>query len=537
MKSKNKHKNIHLQFILLLLSSLPLTLFMTYISIPLISTPLDTETETTKDMSTLISEITPPSYSLNDIEVDTDLKKFPSDYDTLIDNLGISLTQHQKTALLLFGQTVTESKHSDITQAYMELLEKNIPILIPQEYINEYLNNEISKYETTLTQKFVQLTEEINVEKDTFDNPYDEYIFKQFTNNLTLTSSTETLDNSFKVSDFLIDIDSESINRGYYKARILSALSVKTDKLVNNLNSLVIYSENKNDINTLNRLKIFLKDVIQNPKLNKQGATYWSMSVISGKTYIHPMYISEEFYINDNNFEEMYDIPPLVQSRNSVRVPILMYHHIDKMPNSNSPFVTGLYVTPEIFEEQLAYLVKKNYKSLTSQELYNLLVSGKNPSQKSVMITFDDSTKGQYTNAYPLLKKYGLVGIYYVITQRTSITYNQLREMVNNGMIIDSHSATHPDLAKESSSSRLYSEIVGSRYTLKSVTNQPVISIAYPGCVADSQAYSYVSQAGYLIGGSCGRSIDHYLSKRYSLSRVHVFNSLDNLKNILSGKY
>ena len=223
-----------------------------------------------------------------------------------------------------------------------------------------------------------------------------------------------------------------------------------------------------------------------------------------------------------------------------------------KMKNSMLDFGDLILLTIKLFrekpnvlkryQEKFKYILVDEFQdtnysqSITPQELYNLLKSGKNPSQKSVMITFDDSTKGQYINAYPLLKKYGFTAVYFVPSKKSSITYAQLREMGKNGMIIGSHSATHIDLVKEDDEQRLYSEIVESRYSLQSGTGQDVIFISYPGCVADSQVYPYVIQAGYLLGGSCGKSIDHYFSNRLSLSRVHVFNSLDNLKDILSGK-
>ena len=104
-----------------------------------------------------------------------------------------------------------------------------------------------------------------------------------------------------------------------------------------------------------------------------------------------------------------------------------------------------------------------------------------------------------------------------------------------NGMIFGSHTSTHIDLAKENNSEKLYSEIVGSRYFLKNTLNQDISSIAYPGCVIDSEGYPYVRQAGYLVGVSCGRSIDHTLNKRLTLSRVHVFSSLQSFIHILSG--
>ncbi len=536
-KTVDKKNNL-IALILLFLITLPPLFLIIYIYSQ--STTSNSSVNSKKIVKEKITDIKKPTYDLNTFEIDTDLSKFPSDYDSLIKSLGISLTQHQKTTLLLYGETVSKAKNTNITDAYKELIEKEIPILIPQEYLNGYINMKIGEYKKMLTEKASQLEKDLTVEKTTFRNTYDEYIYKQASIEIPLQEQpvTQQSETSSTVSNFLIDINSENINDAYYKLRVLNFLSkdINTQELVTLLNSLVIYSRDPNDLNTKNQLKTELKNIVSNSNLNRLGGIYWKITVVDGKSYLYPMYISEEFVVNDNNFNETYDVAPLKQSSKSVRIPILMYHHIDAMPNSTSRFVTGLYVTPETFEEQLAYLVKKNYKSITSQELYNLLKKGENPTQKSVMITFDDSTKGQYTNGYPLLKKYGLVGVFYVVSNKTSITYNQLREMAKNGMIIDSHSSTHIDLAKENNQEKLSSEIVGSRYTLQSATGQDVVSIAYPGCVADSDAYSYVAQAGYLIGGSCGRSIDHYYRGRLSLSRVHVFSSLDSLKNILSGK-
>ncbi|MDD3661729.1 MAG: hypothetical protein PHG63_01560 [Candidatus Dojkabacteria bacterium] len=60
-----------------------------------------------------------------------------------------------------------------------------------------------------------------------------------------------------------------------------------------------------------------------------------------------------------------------------------------------------------------------------------------------------------------------------------------------------------------------------------------VCSIAYPGCVADGETFSAVSAAGYSLGFSCGRSIDHYGNSRLSLSRIHVDNELECFKRML----
>jgi len=532
-----ERKNNKVVFPLLLVLALPLTFFLlNYSSATLSSLVIETP-NTQKPLS--INDIQEPNYSFDSLVIDTDLAKFPSDYDKLLNRLKISLTQHQKTTLLLYGETMVRSNHTNITDAYKELIEKDIPILVPQEYINVYLNGQFQSYKSTLGSIPKEIEEDISVKKGSFSNPYQEYVYTQLTKQVSnITNNEQTSLEEYPAShDFRLNIDSQSINYAYYIKRVLNVLqqNINVQNITDLLNNIVIYSENP-DINTLNQLYTQLKSILFNKDLDKDSQVFWKISVINDKSYIFPMYISQEYVVNDNNFDDPYDVEPLVQAKNSVRVPILMYHRIEPLPMGASTFTTGLFVSPEIFEQQLAYMVKENYKALTSQEFYNILVSGKNPTQKSVMISFDDATKGQYTNGYPLLKKYGLVGVFYVPSAKTSITYAQLKEMAQNGMIIESHSSTHIDLAKETNASRLYSEIVGSRYALQGATGQDVITISYPGCVADKETYTYVSQAGYLLGGSCGRGIDHYYSKRLSLQRVHVFDSLDNLMGILSGK-
>jgi peptidoglycan/xylan/chitin deacetylase (PgdA/CDA1 family) len=151
------------------------------------------------------------------------------------------------------------------------------------------------------------------------------------------------------------------------------------------------------------------------------------------------------------------------------------------------------------------------------------------------MLAFDDVTEGQYTNAFPILRKYRQKGVFYVTSSRSSISAAQLSEMAHAEMVIGSHGATHVDLAKTDDVSVLGTEISGSKSALQSMTGIPVTSIAYPGCVADSEAIGVVGGSGYLTGFSCGRSVDHYFGSRLMLSRVHVFNDMDSFTKMLSG--
>ena len=170
------------------------------------------------------------------------------------------------------------------------------------------------------------------------------------------------------------------------------------------------------------------------------------------------------------------------------------------------------------------------------EEYATLLKTGKNPSQKTVVLTFDDGSSSQYINAYPILKKYGLMGVFYIISQRSGINQAQTKEMSDNGMEIGSHSSRHPDLTKVTDPNELASEIISSRYALQSATGKTVSSFCYPGCGYNSTVLSYVGSAGYTTATSCGSKVDNYPAHAYTLSRVHAFGDMQSFKNLLSGQ-
>ena len=242
-------------------------------------------------------------------------------------------------------------------------------------------------------------------------------------------------------------------------------------------------------------------------------------------------------YKESTLLRDEYDITPTQQASGSVRIPVLMYHQIADIPAGSSSFVAGLYTSADEFERQVSYLAKKNYATVSSQEFLDILQSGKNPSHKSIMLTFDDGTISHYTNAYRILKKYKMKGTFFIVSHRTQISHNQLKEMADNGMDLQSHTQTHPDLVKLTDLSKMHSEIGGSKIELEARTGKSVIAIAYPGCVAGSNTYNIVASSGYKLGFSCGKSIDHRYSKNLSLSRLHNPRNIDDLKKILSGIY
>lgn len=233
------------------------------------------------------------------------------------------------------------------------------------------------------------------------------------------------------------------------------------------------------------------------------------------------------------NFDKDYDVTPAPQASGTVRIPVLTYHHLAPVPNKAG--VRDYYVSPEVFEEQLKYLDEKNYKVLTPKEFYDLLMTGKNPIQKSVMLTFDDGNYDNYQYAFPLLKKYGFTAVFYVPSDRSGISRAKLREMTDAGMVIDPHGRTHMLLGKVDDADSLYSEITVSKRNIEYMTGKTAVSFCYPGCEYNGAVIGTLRSSNYLLAFTCGRSIDHRPGNRFVLNRMHVYDDMNHFKSILSG--
>lgn len=92
----------------------------------------------------------------------------------------------------------------------------------------------------------------------------------------------------------------------------------------------------------------------------------------------------------------------------SENIPVLMYHHV-------GPTGGSLTVSAEHFEQQIRGLAEKGYRSLGAAELEGFF-RGQAVAPKSVVLTFDDGYLDNWVYAHPVLEKYGMTGIMFIIT-------------------------------------------------------------------------------------------------------------------------
>ncbi|WP_345797681.1 polysaccharide deacetylase family protein [Castellaniella sp. MT123] len=89
-------------------------------------------------------------------------------------------------------------------------------------------------------------------------------------------------------------------------------------------------------------------------------------------------------------------------------VPVLMYHHV-------RPGGGMIAATPEHFEDQLRWLARHGYRTLSTDEFTCHLRQGGAP-RRSVLITFDDGYLDNWVYAAPLLRRYGMRATIFVVT-------------------------------------------------------------------------------------------------------------------------
>ena len=182
-------------------------------------------------------------------------------------------------------------------------------------------------------------------------------------------------------------------------------------------------------------------------------------------------------------------------------VPILTYHYVDTSPPVDGPNAAALTVRTADFEAEMALLEHGGYHTVTFDQLWRAMAGGTSLPAKPVLLTFDDGGRDNYTVAFPILKRHGLVATFFVVTNAVdtnpqSMTWGQLREMRDAGMGIGSHTKGHPDLLTVSPD-RLWDELAGSRSVIEAQLGTAPDVLAYPSGRFSARIAELAKKAGY----------------------------------------
>lgn len=264
--------------------------------------------------------------------------------------------------------------------------------------------------------------------------------------------------------------------------------------------------------------------------------------------------VIEEFSLESivENIEKIYQ-REIVKKRR-YEMPVIMYHRVIK--DETEKGVHGTYVTVEQFEEQMKYLKKKGYETVTFKDLLNNRYKQRfDKDKKWIMLTFDDGYKDNYENAFPILKKYQFKGIIYILDgieynkwdvensenpekRFTLMNRDELLEMQNYGIEFGGHTCTHPRLT-ELSLEETKIEVINSKFNIEKTIGRELLSFAYPYGSLNEEIKKIPKEIGYRFAVATDSGSIVFSDDLFEIRRIGIFptNNLFNFKRKVSGKY
>ncbi|MEJ6466104.1 polysaccharide deacetylase family protein [Fusobacterium ulcerans] len=232
-------------------------------------------------------------------------------------------------------------------------------------------------------------------------------------------------------------------------------------------------------------------------------------------------------------------------------IPILMYHRL--IDNKENIGVHTIYYDVNKFEKQLIYLEKNGYKTITFKELKNMTEEQKKK-EKYIILTFDDGYKDNYELLFPLLKKYKMKAVIYMISHLKDnkwdvdetgekrfelMNLDQILEMHKSGLIeFGGHTMHHVKL-NELNYEKQKEEIEGNKIYLEKLLNEKLVSFAYPFGFFNEESKKAVKELGYKYGVATDSGPFYINDDLYEIRRIGIFPdvTMSKFKRRVKGNY
>jgi len=264
----------------------------------------------------------------------------------------------------------------------------------------------------------------------------------------------------------------------------------------------------------------------------------------------------------------VYPLKQNIKKNREFKIPILMYHSISDEPENGHPYF-WINTSPQRFTEQMQFLHDNNYKVISIEEAVNILTGNSQPETCShvkhatrnpqlgtdnyVVLTFDDGYRNVFTNALPILRKYGFCATLYLPTNligtkslkgEDRLCWDEPRELRNSGIAIGSHTVNHLQL-KVLKREEIEYEIRSSKEKIEENLGETIYSFSYPYAFPESDKElkiylrAILEASGYKNGVTTIIGMAGEADSPFFLKRLPV-NSRDDLfffKTKLAGCY
>ncbi len=209
------------------------------------------------------------------------------------------------------------------------------------------------------------------------------------------------------------------------------------------------------------------------------------------------------------------------------RVPILMYHHIQNAPPGSNAVRRDLSVSPQDFEAQLRYLQQQGYHTVGLHDVVLHLTVGQPLPDRPIVLTFDDGYADAYTQAFPLLQRFGFTATFFLTTAPIDandpafLSWDSVVEMHAAGMDLEAHSYDHSDLRSRGFQFLVF-QTLGPKEAIEARTGEKVRFFAYPSGRYDDYVVDVLRSANYWGAVATEQGATHTSDGLFALRRVRV---------------
>ena len=223
--------------------------------------------------------------------------------------------------------------------------------------------------------------------------------------------------------------------------------------------------------------------------------------------------------------------PPGVYPRGYQLVPVLVYHNLNPQPKR------PLTMAPQVFEEQMRYLKAQGFHVITLRDFLQFTAGQRQLPHKSVLLSFDDGYSAFLKYAYPVLKELGFRATLFVYTDfvgagGNALTWQNLKELADEGFDVQAHSKSHADLRRQANeppavyAKRLEAELTVPLAAFRKHLGRGSETIAYPFGAADDEVRRSTAQAGYTVSFTVQGPANPSFAAPFATSRVQVFSDV-----------
>ena len=212
-------------------------------------------------------------------------------------------------------------------------------------------------------------------------------------------------------------------------------------------------------------------------------------------------------------------------------VNILMYHRFDenKYPSTNT--------TIDQFVIHTSELIKKKYNVIRLDKAINGVKQETFLKDRSVSITIDDAYLSVYTKAWPILKKLNLPFTLFISTDvidnnfSNYMSWDQIRELVDHGVLIGSQTKSHPHLHRLESKKILYEIEYSNKRFVEELGYKPKL-IAYPYGEYDNKTIEIVKGSGFDAAFGQHSGVAHKSAGIFELPRFAMNENYGDLQRL-----